>query len=176
MNIRLHIIKEKINKIYKGCIGTLFYWHNVNLYHVMTQIWLIAIISCHRITLSKIRKMIAMFTNEMNYADLGVRLKKYRISRHLTQEQLAELIDTVPSTISHIERGTTKCSLPNLIKICNVLQISLDQAVSDSLYVSQINVVDNDIHELLRDCNMQEKKIIREVVKSIKSALRKNLH
>lgn len=115
-----------------------------------------------------------MFTNEINYADLGLRIKKYRIERHLTQEQLSEYINTVPSTISHIERGATKCSLPNLVKICNVLGISLDQAIGDSLNIIHPMMIDNDIFELLQDCSIQERKIIKEIVQCTKSALRKN--
>lgn len=115
-----------------------------------------------------------VFTNEINYADLGLRIKKYRIERHLTQEQLSEYINTVPSTISHIERGATKCSLPNLVKICNVLGISLDQAIGDSLTIIQPMMIDNDIFELLQDCSIQERKIIKEILQCTKSALRKN--
>jgi transcriptional regulator with XRE-family HTH domain len=115
-----------------------------------------------------------VFANDINYADLGLRIKKYRIERHLTQEQLSEYIDTVPSTISHIERGTTKCSLPNLVKICNVLDISLDQVLGDSLTTIHPMVLDNDIFELLQDCSIQERKIIKEIVRCTKSALRKN--
>lgn len=116
-----------------------------------------------------------MFVKEIDYKDLGKRLKKYRIENHLTQEELAERIDTVPSTISHIERGTTKCSLPNLVKICNVLNISLDQALCDSLTVVESQALDNDIYNLIRDCNIYEKKFIIEVLKVIKIGVRQHL-
>jgi transcriptional regulator with XRE-family HTH domain len=116
-----------------------------------------------------------VFVKEINYKDLGMRLKRYRIENHLTQEELAEKVDTVPSTISHIERGTTKCSLPNLVKICNALNISLDQALCDSLTVVESQALDNDIYNLIRDCTVYEKKFIIEVLKIIKIGIRQYL-
>lgn len=44
---------------------------------------------------------------ELNYKELGQRIKKYRIAKHLTQQSLAEKIEWNTSNISHIERGMT---------------------------------------------------------------------
>ena len=44
---------------------------------------------------------------ELNYKELGQRIKKYRIAKHLTQQSLAEKIECNTNNISHIERGMT---------------------------------------------------------------------
>lgn len=81
----------------------------------------------------------------------------------MTQEQLAENIDMATSNISHIERATTQVSLPSLVKIANVLNVSLDQLVCDSLPVST-DYLEKDIAELLKDCTTTEKKIVRNII------------
>ena len=110
---------------------------------------------------------------EFNYAELGRRIRDYRQKAHLTQEQLAEKIDMATSNISHIERATTQVSLPSLVKIANVLGVSLDQLVCDSLPVSS-NYLEKDIAELLKSCTPKEKKIVRNIIKVTIKTLHEN--
>ena len=100
---------------------------------------------------------------DIDYIELGQKIRKYRQLAKLTQEQLAERIDMATSNISHIERATTQVSLPSLVKIANVLNVSLDQLVCDSLPVAT-NYLDQDIGMLLKDCTAQEKKIVRNII------------
>ena len=58
---------------------------------------------------------------DMNYKDLGRRIRSLRQKQHLTQEQLAEAIDMSASFLGHIERGSRVASLETLVKLCNVL-------------------------------------------------------
>ena len=60
-------------------------------------------------------------TNDIDYNQLGKRIKRYRLKAHLTQEQLAEKTDVATSTIAHAENGTSKPSLPLLLKVANLL-------------------------------------------------------
>lgn len=113
-------------------------------------------------------------TNDIDYVLIGKRLKRYRQIAHLTQEALADKIDVATSTIAHAESGTSKPSLPLLIKIANVLNITLDQIICDSLPVADI-YVDKDIADLLADCSTIEKRIIRDIVAATKETFRNNL-
>lgn len=70
---------------------------------------------------------------EVNYFELGKRIKQERIKIRLTQERLAELINKSPKHISSIENATTKVSLPTLIDIANVLNTTVDYLLVDSL-------------------------------------------
>ena len=111
---------------------------------------------------------------ELNYKELGQRIKKYRIAKHLTQQSLAERIECNTSNISHIERGMTKVSLPTLIKIANVLEVSIDQLVSDSLFATEGVMLYKDIQEILKDCNSTEKRIIKDIISATKKTIREH--
>ena len=109
---------------------------------------------------------------ELNYKELGQRIKKYRIAAHLTQQSLAERIECNTSNISHIERGMTKVSLPTLIKIANALNVSMDELISNSLIATEGVMLDKDIQEILKDCNSTEKRIIKQIMQATKLAIR----
>ena len=51
----------------------------------------------------------------IDYQAIGVRIRRLRKAKGLTQQTLAELSEQEPSNISHIERGATKLSLPTLV-------------------------------------------------------------
>ena len=109
----------------------------------------------------------------LNYVELGRRIRNYRKKAHMTQEQLAERINMATSNISHIERATTQVSLPSLVKIANVLNVSLDQLVCDSLPVSDV-YLEKDIAEFVNSCTTREKKIIRNIIEVTIKTLREN--
>lgn len=68
--------------------------------------------------------------NEINYKDIGKRIKEGRKKVGITQEKLAEKIDVSPSYISEIERGSSICSLQVLVDIASVLNLNLDSLVN----------------------------------------------
>ena len=103
----------------------------------------------------------------------GRRLKHYRILNHMTQEALAEQVETATSSISHLENGTHTPSLKTLIKLCNVLNIGVDDLLADSLPIRN-SYLDKDIEELLSDCKPSEKQIIKDIIITTKKAIRAN--
>ncbi len=62
----------------------------------------------------------------MNQIELGVRIKQCRKMHRLTQEQLAELTDVSPHYVYEIEKGLKTMSLPTLVDIASVLNVSID--------------------------------------------------
>lgn len=109
----------------------------------------------------------------LDYAKLGQRIKSQRIKKHMTQEQLAEVIGSATSSISHIERNTHTVSLKMLVDIANALDVSVDQLLCDSLPV--INAyLDKDISDLLTDCSVSEKKIIHDIIAVTKKTVREH--
>ena len=109
---------------------------------------------------------------ELDYVALGKRIRTYRQEKDMTQQLLAEKTSLVPSNISHIERAKTKVSLPTLVRIANVLGVSMDQLLGDSLRQT-VEIAEEDIALLLKDCTPTEKKIIRDIVSATKESLRK---
>ena len=67
-----------------------------------------------------------MVKYEIDYKSVGERIKNSRISKNITQDKLAELIDINPSHLSNIERGKTKMSTDTLANIARSLNISID--------------------------------------------------
>lgn len=68
---------------------------------------------------------------------IGKNLQKLRRSHGYTQEKLAELIDCSARYISDIEQDKSKPSYENLVKICNVYKIGLDDIFSEYLRITE---------------------------------------
>lgn len=111
---------------------------------------------------------------EINYQEIGVRIRRLRKEQGLTQQTLAEISNQEPSNISHIERGATKLSLPTLVSIANALGVTADELLCDSLSAAY-NVYEQEIIELLEDCSHTEIKIITETMRALKHSLRQEL-
>ena len=108
-----------------------------------------------------------------NSRDFGRRLKSYRQKNHLSQMRLAELIDTSTSSVSHLENGTHAPSLETLLKLASALNIGIDDMLCDSLSVAE-NHLEKDIADLLSDCSLQEKQIIKDIILTTKKTLREH--
>lgn len=69
----------------------------------------------------------------MNQTSLGKRIRQERKKSNLTQEQLAELVNVSATYIGFIERGERTLSLSTLVHIANVLGVSVDYLLCDSV-------------------------------------------
>ena len=78
----------------------------------------------------------------VDYKELGQRVRRVRLLRELTQEQLAERADVVNSYVGVIERGEKKASINTLVKIANALNCSVDYLLGDSLVTDQDRIFD----------------------------------
>ncbi|MEE8479620.1 MAG: helix-turn-helix domain-containing protein [Desulfobacterales bacterium] len=66
--------------------------------------------------------------------DLGVRLKKLRTKRGLSQSELAKPVGVTPSTISQVESSLIHPSLPALIKMAEVLGVEVSSFFKESTH------------------------------------------
>ena len=71
--------------------------------------------------------MIEMY--EIDYKEIGKRIRAVRKERGLTQEEASELCDITPSFYGNIERGDKKMSLETLARISKGLGVSTDQLI-----------------------------------------------
>lgn len=110
----------------------------------------------------------------VDYYAIGQRIRKYRRALNLSQEALAEKINISTTHMSHIETGNTKMSLPVLAAISAALNVSTDSILFDEKRESKNTAVD-EIGFELDDCSLTELKILKDIVCSTKSALRKHL-
>ena len=112
---------------------------------------------------------------QLNYADIGMRIKAERSRQNMSQERLAEYAELSIAHTSHIETGNTKVSLPALVRIANVLETTLDALVCDSVVMAK-DAFENEITREIKDCNEYEIRIIADTVKALKASLRKRNH
>ena len=107
----------------------------------------------------------------IDYQAIGVRIRRLRKAKGLTQQTLAELSEQEPSNISHIELGATKLSLPTLVHIANALGVTADQLLCDSVAASGA-VYQQELTALLSDCSHWELRLITETIRTLKEGLR----
>ncbi len=69
----------------------------------------------------------------IDYIALGKRIKNKRTEQKLTQEQLGEICELSAAHIGHIERGTRILSVDVLFRIAQVLNVSVDYLLFDSV-------------------------------------------
>lgn len=61
--------------------------------------------------------------------DMGLRIKERRKELKLTQDELSEMIDVSVKHFGMVERGLTGLSIENLIKLSDILGVSLDYII-----------------------------------------------
>ena len=69
----------------------------------------------------------------MNGVALGAKIHEVRRLRHITSDKLAELCGVGPVHIRKIESGAKVPSIYLFVRICNVLHVSPDYLLRDSL-------------------------------------------
>lgn len=110
---------------------------------------------------------------EIDYKAIGVRIKRFRKERKLSQEQLAEVVDISVPHMSNIETGKTRLSMQLLVDLSNALG-----ATPDELLLGYIGVADEQcytsrdtIHRELEDCTTAQVAMIEELISCTKRSL-----
>lgn len=98
----------------------------------------------------------------MLYQDMGKRIRQQRILAQMTQEKLAEAAGISLSFLGHIERGTRKASLDTLVRICNVLKVSPQLLLQDSL--------ESDLLGMATNISESKARLMREISNAIDEA------
>jgi len=69
----------------------------------------------------------------MDMIAIGSKIKEARERAHLTQEELAEIVDISPTHMSVIERGVKTPKLDTFARIVKALNLSADALLQDSV-------------------------------------------
>lgn len=82
--------------------------------------------------------------------EIGLRLKQARRDNSLTQEKVSELLGISQKHYSEAERGITGLSVKHLIKISDILSVSLDYLLKGSISenMSKSVITNNKINEI----------------------------
>ncbi|HBF0343866.1 helix-turn-helix domain-containing protein [Clostridioides sp. ZZV14-6044] len=108
---------------------------------------------------------------ELDFKVIGQRIKIARIKKKLTQEVLSEKINVSPQHVSNIETGNSSVSLATLVSIANTLEVSVDELLCDTILSSKA-IFENELEEVLKDCNDYEIRFITDIVKASKKSMR----
>lgn len=102
----------------------------------------------------------------MDYMKLGEKIKKERMRNRYTQEMLAEMAEITSSYVGQIERGERKVTLSKLVRIANVLNVSIDYLLSDT-----INTIDDELEVEIKNevgkMKDKDKSMVMDIIKII---------
>ena len=110
---------------------------------------------------------------ELDYKAIGKRIKIARIKADMTQEQLSEKAEISPTHMSNNETGTTKVSLTTMVALTNALNVTMDDLLCDSVIHAKAQF-EQDLSDLLADCDEYEIRIMKDVMETLKTTLRRD--
>lgn len=100
--------------------------------------------------------------------DVGERLRELRLSKAMTQEQLAHTANITPAYLGQIERNQKKVTVRTLEKVCHALNVSMAEFFSTAKESDKtIDEVGNQILHQLHNKTEQEKQAILRMVKLV---------
>lgn len=108
----------------------------------------------------------------MNYREIGRRIREERKKRRLSQEELAEKINISVTHMSHIETGNTKLSLPVLVDLANVLNVSTDKLLKEQ---TEDSAAINEVVAAMAGCSTSCAEVIVDIVRATRQAMEKHI-
>ena len=103
---------------------------------------------------------------------VGSRIKAVRISRGMSQADLAVEASVSLLLISNIERGKTGMQLETFVKVAEALQVSADYLLRPD--VPEVKAIyQGEFAELLEDCSASEMETILKIVREVKASMHK---
>lgn len=103
--------------------------------------------------------------NQVDYIEIGTRIRVKRENFDMTREKLAELLDLSPYFIGQLERGERKMSINTLINISEYLHISIDYLIFGNQ--NSTNTDTTELYSLLNRCSEKEINLIVTIIKFI---------
>ena len=102
----------------------------------------------------------------IDYKELGKRIRAERRRQDLTQEKLAELADISDSFMGHIERGGRTLSIETLAKLANALNLSIEYIVCGE-FNYQPAMLPPEIHDALNQMSGRQRKVFLAMMKTL---------
>lgn len=102
----------------------------------------------------------------MNYESIGKNIRKYRSSKRMRQEDLAELTGLSTTYVGMVERGEKIPSLETFLSILNALNVSADMVLYEVLstgYDIKVSL----LNEKLESLSAKDKTLVYNVVDAI---------
>ena len=104
---------------------------------------------------------------------IGKRIKEVRTARKIPQMSLAERCNISDSYLSYIECGRKTPSLEVILRIAWELNTTVDSLLEGN-QSKDTGTYEKEIAELMTDCSPYEKRVLFEMLNSMKVTLRQN--
>ena len=102
----------------------------------------------------------------LDYKLMGDRLKKARIKKGYTQEQLAEAMKVSVAYVSRIETGKTHVNLTRLNELCTLLDTS-ESYILNGVSDNSSTYLNSEFSSILKDCSSKNKELIYQIANII---------
>lgn len=102
----------------------------------------------------------------IDYKELGKRIRAERRKKDLTQEKLAEMAEISDSFMGHIERGGRTLSIETLAKLANALDLSLEYILCGE-FNYQPDMLPIEIIDALNKMSGSQRKVFLNIMKTL---------
>ncbi len=102
----------------------------------------------------------------IDYKELGKRIRAERRRQDLTQEKLAEMAGISDSFMGHIERGGRTLSIETLAKLANALSLSIEYIVCGE-FNYQPDMLPAEIHDALNQMSSSQRRVFLSMTKTL---------
>lgn len=101
----------------------------------------------------------------MDYKKIGKFIAKLRKDEKMTQEELANLLFVERETISKWERGINNISMDNILKICDIFKITINEIIlGERINTDNINEISNVTVGILKDNTKIKRYLISSII------------
>ena len=108
--------------------------------------------------------MLTMYN--IDYKELGKRIRAERRKQDLTQEKLAEMANISDSFMGHIERGGRTLSIETLAKLANALNLSIEYIICRE-FNYQPDMLPAEILDALNRMSGNQRKVFLNMMKTL---------
>lgn len=104
--------------------------------------------------------------SNIDYKQLGARIREERLHLRLTQAQLAEAIDISDTYMGAIERGERGLSLDTLVLLAGRLGVTVDFLLSDSVSDTDTNIMEQ-FKQIIDNQPLKRKQMAINVLRAV---------
>ncbi len=101
----------------------------------------------------------------------GAYVRKHRIEKGMTQQELGEIIGITAKSIGFIERGENFPTQVNMFKLAEVLDMSMDEFIYGyKFFDAELSI--QELNEMLKDLSPQDQTLMITLMANISKALK----
>ena len=102
----------------------------------------------------------------IDYKLIGKRIKEERINKHLTQEEMSDMIDTSVSFYSRLETGTSQINLKRIVQIAEILDTPVGYFIT-GIKENEGEYLNQDFKNILKKCTPQKQRFIYQLAELV---------